>query len=315
VKRPFSILLAVWLFRRLTFVLPSPFRKTYGSMIAQDFALLCRDAHAQSGVWGVAHIGGMAIWDLIIGAWSEYLALVARLWKGTVLMQRQRTSLIIIFSAYIAFVIAGIALQKMTEYEDFTSLAQSHPAVGIPYAIVYYGSAVSLLAVLIGGVPLALVVLRQAFTQKRWGIAALFAVPPVALGAFIGFAIMLTKIQARSFQTTGLPLTVVAFMLAAIVSTSAVGYAIAHSDVNASLYRFARWPAIVTTATMIIMFVATLTFGVSANATSPHVLSDLFSYKYFTWLNVTILMAVASIVASVGAVRLIGQRPSVTLAA
>ena len=223
-------------------------------------------------------------------------------------MRRNLSSLITIFCAYIVFVIAGLGLQKMTEYDDFTSLAHHQLAVGIPYAIVYYGSALSLLAVLLGGVPLALAVLRQALAERRWLIAGLFAVPPVALALFVGFAITLTGRTPKATPTGSAHAFVIAFVIAAIASTVAIASAVWQIRVNEAYYRFAVWPALVTTGFMAIMCVATLIAGLSLNATAPNIMADMFSYSVFTWWNVTILMAIATLIAVIGAVRVQNPR-------
>jgi hypothetical protein len=221
-------------------------------------------------------------------------------------MQRYRSSLITIFCAFVAFAIAGIGLQKMTEYDDFTNVAHHQLVVGIPFRVVYYGSALLLLVVLVGGMPLALAVARQALRERRYGIASLFAVPPVALALFIGFVIALARAKAGS--PPGDPGTVhvivAAFVLTAMVSTGAVALAIWRTPVSTGLYRFAVWPALVATGFMVVMSAATLIAGLGLRSLAPEVMPDMFSYYVFTWWNVTILMGIASLIAVIGAVRL-----------
>lgn len=221
-------------------------------------------------------------------------------------MQRYQSSLITIFCAFIAFVIAGFGLQKMTEYDDFTSVAHHQLVVGIPFGVVYYGSALLLLAILVGGVPLALAVLRQALLERRYGIAALFAVPPIALALFVAFILLFARARAGSLPGGAGPAhaLVIGFVLTAIVSTAAVAYAIGQIPVSGGLYRFAAWPALVATGFMVVMCAATLIAGVGLNAFAPQVMPDMFSYYFFNWWNVTIIMGVASLIAIIGAVRL-----------
>jgi len=221
-------------------------------------------------------------------------------------MQPYRSSLITIFCAYVAFVIAGIGLQKMTEYDDFTSVAHHQLVVGVPFGVLYYGSAVLLLAVLVGGVPLALAVLRQALLERHYGIASLFAVPAVALALFIGFVVLLARANAGSppGDAGTVHVIVAAFVLTAMVSTAAVALAIWRTPVASGLYRFAVWPALVATGFMVVMCAATLIAGVGLNSLAPQVMPDMFSYYVFTWWNVTILMGIASLIAVIGAVRL-----------
>jgi hypothetical protein len=185
-------------------------------------------------------------------------------------------------------------------------VAHHQPVVGIPFGVVYYGSAFLLLAVLIGGVPLGLAVLRQSFLQRRYGIASLFAVPPVALALLVVFVALLTGSRAASPSGNAgtIHIVVIASVLTAIVSTAAVAYAIWQTPVSSSLYSFAVWPALVATGFMVVMSAATLIAGVGLNAIAPQVMPDMFSYYVFTWWNVTIIMGVASLLAIFGAVRL-----------
>ena len=307
----------IWIFARLTLVLlPIEFRRAYGRAIIQDFSQACRDTSAAAGGRGLFRVGFRGTVDLVRGGIAEYCHSVAYRWKGTLAMQRQRNALLTIFSAYIAFVIAGLGLQKMTEYDDFQSVAARVLTVGLPFKIVYVGSAVSLLAVLIGGLPLAAAALRQALADRRFGIAALFAVPPIALALLVGFIILYTRNIPTSAASNHIHVVVGAFVAAAILSTTAVCYGISATYRGTSaLLNFARWPAAIAAATMLIMGAATVVVALSLNAAAPGVVSDMTSYYTFTLLNVTILMALAAVVAAIGgALLFIGRRSAPALA-
>ena len=307
---PTIVACAVRIFDWLTLVLlPAGFRREYGQAIARDFARDCRDTYAASGRRALCAVGIRGTADLVRGAIAEYGDVAGYYWKGTLAMQRQRIALITIFSAWVAFVIGGIGLQKMTEYDDFQSVAARVLTVGLPFKIVYFGSAVSLLAVLIGGVPLAVTALRQALADRRPGIAALFAVPPLTLALFVGFIILYTSNTPKSAASGHIHVVVGAFVVAAILSTAAVCYGIsATSRSTSALLGFARWPAVITAATMLIMGAATVAVALGLNAVAPGVVSDMTSYYTFTLLNVTILMALAAIVAAFGAALLFTNR-------
>jgi hypothetical protein len=307
---PALVSCTVWTFGHLTLVLlPGQFRREYGQAIVQDFRQGCRDTYAANGGPGLLAVGIRGIADLVRGGIAEYCHETGYRWKGTLAMQRQRNALLTIFCAYITFVIAGLGLQKMTEYDDFQSVAAHQLTIGLPFKIVFFGSAVSLLAVLIGGVPLAAAALRQALGERRFGIAALFAVPPVALALFVGFSILYARNVAKSAASDHIHVVVGAFVAAAILSTAAVCFGIsAASRGTSALLAFARWPAVITTTTMLIMCIATIVVALRLNAVAPGVVGDMTSYYTFTLLNVTILMILASIVAAVGAARLLTRQ-------
>src|SRR5258705_250980 len=93
-------------------------------------------------------------------------------------LHQPRRSAVTVFCAYIAFVIAGLAYNQMIE-DDLPALDTSHPAIAAAYHVILYGSAVALLAVLAGGLPIALAVARRALVARRQDILLLFAVPPL----------------------------------------------------------------------------------------------------------------------------------------
>jgi hypothetical protein len=308
---PAPVACAVWIFGRLTlFLLPAVFRREYGRAIAQDFSRDCRDTYATAGGRGLLRLAIGATADLVQGAVAEYRQVVTYYWKGILAMPRLRSALLTIFCAWVAFVIAGLGLQKMTEYDDFQSVAAHQLTVGLPFKVVYVGAAVSLLAVLIGGVPLAAAALRQALADRRFAIAALFAVPPLALALFVGFIILYTRDLPQSAASGHIHVVVGAFVVAAILSTAAVCYAVsATSPEISAVIGFAKWPAAITAATMVLMGAATIIVALRLNAVAPGVVGDMTSYYTFTLLNVTVLMALAAIVAAIGAARLFIGRP------
>ena len=84
--------------------------------------------------------------------------------------------------------LSGIA---MTEGPPFTVVAASAPAVGLAYAAIVAGAVVSLLAVVIAGVPIAVAIGRTAVERRQWRQVGLLAVPPVTLVIWIGLTVLL----------------------------------------------------------------------------------------------------------------------------
>jgi hypothetical protein len=101
--------------------------------------------------------------------------------------QRLQRAQIILFCAYIAFVVAGLSFAKMTEYDDFAEATRDFPLIGAAFTTRGVGAYVALAAVLIGGLPLALAAARNALATRRWGILALLAVPALAFLFFFGY--------------------------------------------------------------------------------------------------------------------------------
>jgi hypothetical protein len=236
------------------------------------------------------------------------------------MINKVRASQIAVFCAYICFVVAGMGFQKMTEYDDFTSAARQHALVGVAFDAIVVGAVLSLLAVLVGGAPLALAALRYAWDHKRRDIALLLATPAIALVALLGYGAFLLHIvnsgQAQ-FVTPATGVTtrekaffvilVVGFGIAAVVSTWAVSSAIRRAEIQPSLIRFARIPALVAALVMLAVSVATLLWGIGLRAADPGLLTGndgmLATNTTFSWLVILAVMLGASLVALFAAAR------------
>ena len=213
--------------------------------------------------------------DIALGALDAHLhtAIV----PGRVLsrVSRLRSSAIVVFAAWIAFVLGGIGFQKMTEYDDFTELARAHAEVGIPYSIIVYGSGLALLAVLVGGLPLAYIALRDAIARRRWGIAALFVVPALVFGALVGLIDLVKAISPaklavdRASQGFHLGLLITILLVGAVASTVAVSTAIARSEVGVRAMRLAMVPTAAVTVIMAVMLAALVVWVLAVRADAP----------------------------------------------
>lgn len=71
------------------------------------------------------------------------------------------------FTAFIGFVIAGFALVGIAENSPMIPLMGTHQALFISWHLIQAGAVVALLAIVVGGAPLALIVLKQAFKVDR----------------------------------------------------------------------------------------------------------------------------------------------------
>lgn len=286
---------------------PAAWRARYG----EEFAALLSDQRLTPRV----------ALDVLLGALDAQLRVVP-LWGGeSRMVNRLRSSQIAVFCAYICFVVAGIGFQKMTEYDDFTSAAHQHTFVGVTYDAIVVGAAISLLAVVAGGVPLALAALRFAWERRRWDIALLLATPAIALAALLGYGAFLLHIVnggtsqfSRSAQS-GVSvrdkifflILVAGFIVAAVVSAWAVSASIRRAEIASSLFRFARIPALVTALVMLAVCLATLLWGVGLRDAEP----DLFAGNdgvvatstTLSWAVIVAVMAGATLVALVAAVR------------
>lgn len=191
---------------------------------------------------------------------------------------RLRRAEITVFCAYIAFVLAGLAFAKITEYDDFSDATRAHPLIGGAFTTLVAGAYVALAAVVLGGLPLAAAAARSALAARRWGILALLAVPALAFAVFAGYALVLGQVVAPALHAgsgptptnvgLGISLAVV-LLLCAIASTAAVTRAIVRGKIPLRLYRFARIPAALATLAMLVVTASLLVWGLSLRADVP----------------------------------------------
>src|SRR5262249_54496043 len=148
---------------------------------------------------------------------------------------------ITVFCAWIAFVVAGLAFQKVSEYDDFLNAAHSHPVIGASYLAIEVGAVVALLSVLAGGIPLALSALRHALAARRGDVLLLFGVPVLAFMGLIMYGYIGIQVvagvsapnQVPTPQGKALFLGLIAVLiLGAGASSWAVSAAISRSEVD-----------------------------------------------------------------------------------
>ena len=263
----------------------------------------------------------LVVFDVVRGALDARLHLNAGTGRMPAMLDRLRSSEIAVFCAFVAFVVAGIGFQKMTEDAAKAGIMRTYPAIGAAFDVVVAGAVIALLAVLAGGLPLALAALGYARSHRRWDIPLLLVVPALALAAWVGYMILLNTVLLRgashtSFGEPGgmavLFSVVGLFILVAAVSAAAVSLAIARSDIDERLYRFSFWPAAVATVAMVAVSASVVVWGLGLAITAPRFFGvdggPMISYGTFTWLRVVVVMGVASLVAAASVFR--GMRTS-----
>lgn len=237
-------------------------------------------------------------------------------------MLQYRRSASLIFSAYIAFVLAGIGFEKMSEDVMKSSLPTVHPVFAITYVSIEVLAVLSLLAILVGGLPIALASLRFAMAHERRDILARFAVPPLALIVIVAYVFIANTLHLgksfnlsipSSWHLAGIGLIVIV-IAGAGASTTAVLRAVALSDVTEQAMRFAIRPGVVASIAMLGMTAAAIIWNISFLQFDPALFwgndgllatSTLLS----TILNI-IVMVVASLVALLATVQGLGSSPT-----
>lgn len=320
--RVVSATLRIW--GALLRLCPGSFRAAYAPEVEQVFRALLLDAWRERGARGVVALWAPALADLMRGALATHMdemGLQFEAFRRSWFMSRMRSSAILMFSAYILLVLTGIGFQKLTEDIMKTSIVTGHPGVRFSYDAIVVGAALGLLAVVAGGVPIAWASIRQALAARRFGLLALWAIPPVSLLVWLGWvwtvmnliwtpASGITVHQSAGFW---LARSVVAlFILAAIVSVAAVAVAASRSAVSVTTYRFALRAATVAALGMFVTLAGVAAFALQVNAYAPTDLGGLASPILFgesTGMSLLIqigVMLVATVIAAVSVARGLG---------
>jgi hypothetical protein len=251
--------------------------------------------------------------DILLGALDARLFLRDATGGTLTMLTRYRAANVAVFCSWILFVLAGLALNGMLDDSAYVPLMRERADLHTAWTVLQGGAVISLLAVLAGGLPIALAVWRNSPAQRRWflipAICFLLVATPVAI------AVILTVTGVVQPFTTPPPWGHTAvigyqilFVLCALASTYAVTRAVQVGSVGEETYRFALMPAIVTASAMALMLGATVVWGLLASAARP----DAFyrapgawpsNLTFASWLIIVIVMALATAISAIALLR------------
>lgn len=239
--------------------------------------------------------------DIIRGAFDAYL----HPYLGTTtlpqperiqrMLSTLRSSLLAIFCAYVSVVLAGLGFQKLTEAPDLQAMAQTYSLVGISFHLLVFGAVSALVAVLAGGLPLALAIIRSALVRRQGGLLLGFAVPVLAcsgvlfLMKWLAYAGSILLVRGLFF---GAP------VLTAIVSAGAVCLVVRRSELTEKQLRPAVLPFVFATMSMALIAVSALLWGLGLHTSAPQFFAGdnglAGSSTLGTWLVIVIIMALVT---------------------
>ena len=276
--------------------------------------------------------------DVLLGAMDAHLQLFNGdnvNWRLMNMLNKLRTTILIVFAAYIGFIVAGMALVGLLDDSPMIPLMQTDLASAVAMSIIRIGSVVALLAVVIGGMPLAITVIRRAFTSDRsnFGLLLVPAIAFFVLVLYFGFIFLvgtgriLIAGVVQVVQPGYFPLgnrlmlagLMLIFVLGAIASTLAVWKAISRMNVeqetfqagslkfSVDIYKFAYIPAVVVTFSMLVMLVATLVWSWLVFTALPQVFTGnfgLWQTSTQAWVyGIIVMMVLSSVAALLGVAR------------
>ena len=189
-------------------------------------------------------------------------------------------------------------------------MTHGNTLITVAFNALVAGAYIALLAVVVGGLPLAFAAARYAITTRRWRILALLAAPLLAFAALLGSIALVGAVLAPTFHT-GIGVTPgnivlflglgLVFVLGAAFSVYGVARAVHESEISPRLLAFARIPALVTTLTMAVVTGALIVWGIALRAAAPDLFSAgegiLETNVALNWLGVTLAMTLATLIA------------------
>ena len=276
--------------------------------------------------------------DVILGAVNAHLQLLNGenvTWRMMNMLNKIRTTILIVFAAYIGFIIAGFSLVGLADDSPMIPLMKTNPSLAAAWTLIQAGAAVALLAVVIGGLPLVVTVIRRVLTTNRRDLGLLLV--PVfsflALVLYVGFVLLVGsgRVQipgvvpvvppgnvppGNRLMLAGLALV---FVLGAVSSTLAVWKVVSNTDVeqetframgrplSVKIYSFAFVPAVITTLSMLVMLMATIVWGWLAFSALPQVFAGNFgpwqTNTQVWFIGIVVLMSLCTLAAFFGLAR------------
>jgi hypothetical protein len=274
--------------------------------------------------------------DIFLGALDAHLELTHEMnWRLMNMINKLRTTILIVFAAYIGFVIGGLSLYGLVDDSPAAALMKTDANLRAAWQTIEIGSVISLLAVVIGGLPIALTVIRRALASSRQDLRLLLT-PALALLALVIYGGFLALIAGGRLQLQGVAPRVSAddfpignrillggfmlvFVLGAIASTAAVWRVISNTEAeegtfkvlgrttSVSLYKYAFPPAVVAALGMLLMLAGSLAFGWLAHASLPQWFSEnsglLLSNTTLSYGITIAIMALSTVAACFGLAR------------
>jgi hypothetical protein len=273
--------------------------------------------------------------DVFLGAVDAHLQLLNGenlTWRIMNMLNKLRTTILMVFAAFIGFVIAGFGLVGLADDSPMIPLMKTNPALAAAWMTIQIGSAVALVTVVIGGLPLAVTIIRRAMAgdKRSRGMLLVPVFSFLALALYLGFVFLVGTgriripgvvqvVQPGNFSAGNrlmLEGLMLLFILGAIASTLAVWKAISNTDteqevfhaigrsLTIKVYQFAFVPAVITTLAMLVMLLATIAWGWLSFSAMPEVFAGNFgpwgTSTQAWYFGIVALMVVCSLAALLG---------------
>jgi hypothetical protein len=269
---------------------PAEWRDRYG----EEFAALL----AQTGI----SMG--TVFDVLLAAVDAHLhPHTNRRWP--LMIQRMRRSELTVFVCWVVLAIAAAGFAKMTEDPPLSTLRGGQLVVGLAYDAIALGGALGLVAILLGGLPIAVAIAFDGLRRRRWPQLGLLALPIVAIAVWAAVTIVLVgpvgpPVDAFA-RVIFFIIWVSTFIVAVLVSAVGLGVAALNAEISGEFYRRAVTPTIVTAFAMLVVVAATVVWGLAVYAADPSAFwgggGFLATNTAANWLAIVLTMGGACLVA------------------
>jgi hypothetical protein len=236
--------------------------------------------------------------DIVLGALDAHLGLPSEGgWRTMNMVNKLRTAILLVFCGYVGFIIAGLSLYGLVDDSPTAPLMRTDLPLALAWRSIQAGSVVALLAIIVGGLPLAVVVVRQAMSSPRRSMRLLL-VPAIALLVWVLYGVLILAVALGWVHVPGVLPSVspadfpmgnrlllggfmLTFVLGALASTAAVWRALSRTETDEETFRFLgrsttvrlyeyAFPlAVIAAFSMLVMLIATLAFGWAAASALP----------------------------------------------
>lgn len=273
---PWIVVFSIRAYQWLLWLGPAEFCREYAPLILQDFRQCCQGAYQQRGAWGVLRLWLPMFGEVVGGMLAEHLyALQHALVRDERILQMlrtQRRSIIMIFIAFVLFGFPWLFFQGVIDpISQWDPIAQAHPEVEVLYHVAQTAGAIAFLMMLVAGLPIIFVAVKQALASLRRDILTLIALSAFMTLVFtVATILVIAGYWAKSFDPNGGIYAVISLLFVGTVTIS-LSLAIARSELSERVLRFALWPASIVTVAMIVALVAIRIEGALLITYAPHI--------------------------------------------
>lgn len=238
--------------------------------------------------------------DLLLGAIDAHLLGDNRVEGAFRMANRMRTSVVLVFCAFMTFGVGWGLLQRLTDpTANFFPVSAAHPILLIAFRALQAAGLIGFLAFLAGGLPVFAIASKRAFTKQLRGVIAPFWIAVLSLVAFLEATGAVALWHPRSHiyvWVIGYP-TIVALLL--IIGTVSVARVVAKSDFTVRELKRVQLPEWVIAGTMTVAFVAAAILVIVISTAAPQLwtLQDVNSPIFVVGM---VMMAIGTLLAYIG---------------